>query len=61
MLDIDKKPRRNPHSYTLLPSTIDRVKELAALYDTSASRIVEAMIIQYVPKRLEQAKKKESA
>jgi hypothetical protein len=61
MLEIDKTPRRKPHSYTLLPSTIDRVKELATHYDTSASRIVEALITQYGPKLLEQAKRKKQA
>lgn len=59
MLDIDRTPRRKPHSYTLLPSSIDRVKELAKVYDTTASRIVEALITQYGPKLMEQNRKRE--
>ena len=59
MLDIDKQPKRLTPSYTLLPSTIAKVKELAKVYDTNASRIVEALIVQYGPKLLEQAKKRE--
>jgi len=45
----------------LLPSTIDRVKELAELHDVSASRIVEALVIQYAPKLVNHIKNSAAA
>ena len=53
-LDNIETPRRTPRSFTLLPNTIDLVERLAGAYGTNASRIVEAMIVQYGPKLLDE-------
>ena len=48
-LDIEGKALRKPQSFTLLPSSLARVKEAADLHNTNQSRIVEALIIRYLP------------
>ena len=61
-LDVTETPRRTPRSFTLLPSTILLVEELARSYSTNASRIVESMLVQYGPRLIEEkAKEKSSA
>jgi len=61
-LDIEERAVRKPHSLTLLPSTLARIKEAADLHNTNQSRIVEALCTQYLPKIIEQAtKQKETA
>ena len=57
MLDIPKKQVRAPRSFTLLPTTIERLEELAVAYDTNASRVMEALIVQFAPKLMEQVNK----
>lgn len=57
MFEIPTKELRTPRSFTMLPSTIKRVEELARVYDTNASRIVEGLIVNYGPKLIEQARK----
>ena len=60
MLDVEsKKELREPRSFALKPSTVQLIESLAKVYDTSASRIVEAMIVQYGPKILTQMENRE--
>jgi len=53
----ERQPR-SPRSFALKQHTADLVAEIAVLYDTSQSRIMEALINQYVPKLIEQQKAK---
>lgn len=56
-MDVEEKARRKPHSFTLLPSTLARIRKAADLHNTNQSRIVEALCTQYLPKIIEQATK----
>lgn len=60
MLQVDDRETRNPRSFTLKPSTVKILEELAEAYNTNASRIVEAMVVQYGPKFLEHAKREKA-
>lgn len=54
MLQIEKEEeRRRANSYYLKPSTVDLLKEIARCYDTTASKVLEAMVVQFGPKILE--------
>jgi hypothetical protein len=57
-LDVTKE-RRTPRSFTLLPSTINSIEALADLYGTNASRIIEAMVLKFGPKLIDQMEKKQ--
>jgi hypothetical protein len=50
MLDVKKKETRVTRSFTLKPSNIALIEELAESYGSNASRIVEALVETYGPK-----------
>ena len=56
-LDIEERALRKPQSFTLLPSSLAKVKEAADLHNTNQSRIIEALIIKFLPTIIETAKK----
>lgn len=57
MLNVEEKETRAPRSFTLRPSTVAMIEEMAEAYATNASRIVETLVTQYGPKILAQHKK----
>lgn len=61
MLELPEKELRAPRSFTLLPTTVQRIEALADAYGTNSSRIIEAMVIQFGPKLLAQAPQKEES
>ncbi len=52
MLHIDETPVRKPFTVSVRQTSHDLVVELADEYKTNVSRIVEALILQYGPKLL---------
>jgi hypothetical protein len=50
MLEVERKERKVPQSFTLKPSTRRQLEELAAIYKTNASNMVETLITHYGPK-----------
>jgi len=60
MLDVKKKETRVTRSFTLKPSNIALIEELAESYDSNASRIVEALVETYGPKIKEQLEERKA-
>ena len=58
MLDVEPKENRTPRSFTLKPSTIAMIEDLADAYQTNASRIMETLVTQYGPKILAERQRK---
>ena len=54
MLDLEPQENRKTRSFTLKPSTIATIEQLAKAYETNASRVIESMVVQYGTKLLEQ-------
>ena len=59
-LEIEETKLRSPQSFTLRPSSLARVREAAELHDTNMSRVIEALIIKYLPGIIAQAKKEKA-
>ncbi len=58
MFELPEIERRQPRSFTMKPSTYERIERLAALHGVSASRIVEALVTNFGPRLQEQVEKK---
>ena len=50
MLNLSAKENRVTRSFTLKPSNIRLLEELAELHNSNASRVIEALIELYGPK-----------
>ena len=60
MLKVPTNTRRVTRSFTLLPSNIALLEELAEIHDSNASRIIEALIELYGPKIKAQMEERKS-
>lgn len=52
----DDKPRRKSMNFTLDPRTIDKLREVAELYDSNMSRTLDALILKFAPPIIEHRK-----
>jgi len=50
MLKIQGNEKRTTRSFTMKPSNIELVEELAEMHNSNASRVIEALIELYGPK-----------
>ena len=58
-MDIKPAEKKTPRSFTLKPSSIAIVEEYADLKGTNASQVIETMITHFLPKIIEQEKRKD--
>lgn len=58
MLEVKPIENKKGRSFTLRPTTITIIEDLAKAYDSNASAIMEALIVEYGPKLLEQKTKR---
>lgn len=61
MLNVPTKETRVTRSFTLKPSNIKLVEELAEMHNSNSSRIIEALIEAYGPKIKAQMQERMSA
>lgn len=54
MLDLEKEPRKITRSFSMKPSSLQMLQDIAEKHNTNSSKVVEAMIVQFGPQLLKQ-------